>query len=299
MNRWSRDIVLILSCILVGATLAHAQGATRTWVSGSGDDASSCTRTAPCRTFAGAIPKTAAGGEISALDPGSFGAVTITKSITLNGDGTLASILAANSNGVIVNAGANDIVTLRNLSIQGAGNGLNGIRYLSGRALIVDRTVVSGFTQNNVDVALSGDGALVMTEVRMSGGAAGVRVGVSGGRVDGAFSKVSISQAVIGIDAQDGVTTVADSVITQNSGHGVRVGGGTVTIENSMLTSNGVAVEAQPGATVRLSNNGLYDNLIAFGCGGGTLASARNNRKSGNSGGSVPSCAPNLVITVQ
>src|SRR5436853_7870893 len=104
--------------VLVSASAARAQ-ATRTWVSGVGDDANPCSRTAPCKTFAGAISKTAAAGEISVLDPGGFGTVTITKSITIDGDGTLAGVLASLSNGVTVSnlAPANTVVTLRNLSI--------------------------------------------------------------------------------------------------------------------------------------------------------------------------------------
>jgi hypothetical protein len=78
--------------MLSAAASLQAQ-ATRTWVSGVGDDVNPCSRTAPCKTFAGAISKTAAGGEISALDPGGFSAVTITKAITINGGGMLASIL--------------------------------------------------------------------------------------------------------------------------------------------------------------------------------------------------------------
>src|SRR6201991_208408 len=106
---------------------AHAQ-ATRTWVSGVGDDVNPCSRTAPCKTFAGAISKTAAGGEINCLDPGGMGAVTITKSITLDCTGTLGGILAALTTGVIIN-GANAIVTLRGLTINGIGTGLSGVRY--------------------------------------------------------------------------------------------------------------------------------------------------------------------------
>jgi hypothetical protein len=82
----------VLSLVALGAMVtpllyaapAQAQ-ATRTWVSGVGDDANPCSRTAPCKTFAGAISKTAPGGEIDALDPGGFGALTITKSITIDG----------------------------------------------------------------------------------------------------------------------------------------------------------------------------------------------------------------------
>src|ERR1041385_4764476 len=87
--------VVSLAC----GTLAQAQ-ATRTWVSGVGDDANPCSRTAPCKTFAGAISKTATGGEISVLDPGGFGGVTITKAITLSGDGELASILVTGVNAI-------------------------------------------------------------------------------------------------------------------------------------------------------------------------------------------------------
>src|SRR5207247_6547684 len=114
---------LVVFVILAFASFCQAQ-ATRTWVSGVGDDANPCSRTAPCKTFAGAISKTAAGGEISVLDPGGFGAVTITKAITLNGDGTLASILVSGTNAIIINAAATDTVIIRNLSFEGVNTGL-------------------------------------------------------------------------------------------------------------------------------------------------------------------------------
>src|SRR5438094_3276735 len=91
------------------ASLAQAQ-ATRTWVSGVGDDANPCSRTAPCKTFAGAISKTAVNGEIDCLDPGGFGAVTITKSITIDGSGTFASIVVSGGTAIIINANPLDIV---------------------------------------------------------------------------------------------------------------------------------------------------------------------------------------------
>src|SRR6476469_3862487 len=109
----------MITALCVFPSVARAQ-ATRTWVSGVGDDVNPCSRTAPCKTFAGAISKTAANGEINALDSGGFGAINITKSITIDGAGAQASILALNVNGVIIN-GAGITVTLRNLSINGAG----------------------------------------------------------------------------------------------------------------------------------------------------------------------------------
>src|SRR5438034_4959163 len=135
--RLAINVLAVCVACLICSSLAQAQ-ATRTWVSGVGDDANPCSRTAPCKTFAGAISKTAACGEISVLDPGGFGAVTITKSITINGDGTLAGILAAGVNGVIVNAGASDTIILRSISINGACTGLDGIRFLAGKHLHVE-----------------------------------------------------------------------------------------------------------------------------------------------------------------
>src|ERR687887_2786612 len=115
---WAATLIMIL-----WSSLAYAQ-ASRTWVSGVGDDANPCSRTAPCKTFAGAISKTAAGGEIDALDPAGYGAVTITKSITIDGGGgQVASVLVSGTNGIVVQAGPADVVILRNLSI----NGIRGI----------------------------------------------------------------------------------------------------------------------------------------------------------------------------
>ena len=110
--RVARSLALVV--FATAASLAHAQ-ASRTWVSGVGDDANPCSRTAPCKTFAGAISRTAPGGEIDALDPAGYGTVTITKSITIDGGGGAgwASILNSQTNGVIINAAASDTVVLR------------------------------------------------------------------------------------------------------------------------------------------------------------------------------------------
>src|SRR5215510_16077775 len=103
-------LVVFAVCVFF-TSLAHAQ-ATRTWVSGLGDDVNPCSRTAPCKTFAGAISKTAAGGIINCIDPGGFGTVTITKSLTIDCEGTFGGILAAGTTGINVNA-ANIVVILR------------------------------------------------------------------------------------------------------------------------------------------------------------------------------------------
>src|SRR5437660_11152056 len=130
------------------ATVASAQ-ATRTWISGVGDDVNPCSRTPPCQTFAGAIAKPAPGGEISVLDPGGFGAVTITKSITLDGGGgQVASILASATTGILINAQNTDVIQIRNLRINGAQAGLNGIRILNAKAVKIENCDIHNFTGN-------------------------------------------------------------------------------------------------------------------------------------------------------
>src|ERR1700686_5879635 len=128
MSLLSISATLLVFCLWSGSAQAQAS---RTWVSGVGDDANPCSRTAPCKTFAGAISKTAPGGEIDALDPGGFGALTITKSITIDGGGgQVASVLVAGTNGIVVAAASNDIVIIRNVrfdGLRGAGNANAGI----------------------------------------------------------------------------------------------------------------------------------------------------------------------------
>jgi hypothetical protein len=123
--------------------------ATRTWVSGVGDDANPCSRTAPCKTFAGAISKTANGGEINCLDPGGFGGLTINKSLTIKCHYTEGGSLVAGTNGIVINATASDKVTLRGIDLNGAGGSggaaptsLNGIKVISAKQVsIVDSEI--------------------------------------------------------------------------------------------------------------------------------------------------------------
>ncbi len=163
-------IALLLAVLSVSlASLpAHAQ-ATRTWVSGVGDDANPCSRTAPCKTFAGAISKTAAGGQINVLDPGGFGAVTITKAITINSEFVEAGVLVSGTNAIIINAGVNDRVVLRGLDIEGLGTGLNGIRFLAGASLHVQKCMIRNFrgaapNGNGISFAPSGTSELFVDD---------------------------------------------------------------------------------------------------------------------------------------
>ena len=150
--RFTIKLAVIATFLFAFASVAQAQ-ATRTWVSGVGDDVNPCSRTAPCKTFAGAISKTAAGGEIDALDPGGFGSVSTTKSITIDGTNGagFGSILANGVTGVIINDSLSATpntatVILRNLSINGANSTAgSGIRFIAGKNLIVENCQIFGF----------------------------------------------------------------------------------------------------------------------------------------------------------
>lgn len=286
-------VLAIFALAALAATPASAQ-ATRTWVSGVGDDANPCSRTAPCKTFAGAISKTAAGGEISALDPGGFGAVTITKSITINGDGTLAGILASLTNGVIVNAGVNDRVVLRNISINGAGNGINGIRYLAGKSLLVENCSISGFTTRGIDVSLAASGDLYVNDTSITKSAIGIRVASTAGLALAMLDNVRLEGQTTGLEvAGNGRATVSDSVISGNTGQGVIATASTavVNVEGSQVAFNeliGINCSVS-GATIRVSNNEIYNNTTGINIAGGcTVSSSGNNRVFGNGASTAP-----------
>src|SRR6185503_11351007 len=150
-------LAFAIVAVLVAAP-AEAQ-ASRTWVSGVGDDVNPCSRTAPCKTFAGAISKTATGGEINVLDPGGFGAVTITKSITISSEGFEAGVLVSGTNGIVISATTTSNVVLRGLDIEGLGTGLDGIKVLGGLgSLHVEKCTINNFRGTNgsgIEIATS------------------------------------------------------------------------------------------------------------------------------------------------
>jgi hypothetical protein len=299
-----RMLVLVATMLMLTGFVAPAFAqATRTWISGVGDDANPCSRTAPCKTFAGAISKTVASGEIDALDPSGFGSVTITKAITLDGGAGQAGGILVGSGGsaVTVNTvGPTDVVVLRNLVMNGAGTGSNGVNFVAGGKLIVDNVTFLSLTTDGISMAVGTTLAagLVVRNSTFVGGMTGVHI-VSG-LVSASLDNVSIRGALTGIDAASGTVDVRNSVLARNSSYGALAElGGIIDITDSQLSGNGTAVQSQAGSTVRIANSDLYNNLAGFGCGIGVLASSGNNRKGGNSGSGGPVCAPNATITMQ
>ena len=289
-------IVALVVFTLGFAAAAQAQ-ATRTWVSGVGDDVNPCSRTAPCKTYAGAISKTAASGEISTLDPGGFGAVTITKSITI--DGTtgqgFGSILAAGTNGVNVNDSATAtpnsiIVTLRNLSINGGGTGLDGIRFTSGRRLFVESCTVfnfrgNGLNSDGLDIAPSTGTNFnihVTNSSFQNNTGNGIRQSTTIGTLNASYDNVVLAGNNNGLEATGGTGNFSRGVVDSNTSNGINVStGSVVNLSSNQITSNGNGVNCAAPSTVRLSDNKIYRNATGL-AGGGTYNSFGNNNILGN-----------------
>lgn len=288
--RFTLSTIALFVLILAGSSLAQAQ-ATRTWVSGVGDDANPCSRTAPCKTFAGAISKTAACGEISVLDPGGFGAVTITKSITINGDGTLAGILAAGTNGVIVN-GANAVVTLRSISINGACTGISGIRFIQGTTLQVENVSIANFTNFGIDInrGASAGGFVSIKNVSINNALGG---GINATQSNASAVRVGVFNSTI-FGSNFGVKAGANSIVSVHNSEATGMSAGfladgataRMNLDGCMSTNNGNGVQSDNSAIIRISNCAINDNIVkGVSRGGGALGTVESysiNRISGN-----------------
>jgi hypothetical protein len=223
------NLLAILSFIGL-APIASAQ-ATRTWVSGVGDDVNPGSRTAPCRTFAGVLAKTADGGEIDVLDPGSFGAVTITKSITITGLGSEAGIVVSGINGIIINAADDDVVVLRNLNLEGLGNitmtiGQAGVKILRAGAVYIENCRIGNFSVGVEEITSSTTGTQIVVKDSqiLECKVAGVSLAPAGGAASSAFidrSRIEGCQAGVLI-ADRGKAVLNEAVISFNVAAGIK-----------------------------------------------------------------------------
>jgi hypothetical protein len=245
LRLWAVLGALLLS-FLAAPSGAQAQ-ATRTWVSGVGDDVNPCSRTAPCKTFAGAISKTAVGGEINAIDSGGFGTVTITKSVTIKADGVTGGILASGTNGVIVNAPANSRVTLEGLDIEGVGAGalpgLNGVRILGQGTVVVLNCRIRNFSQAGIvsEPTVAGVPQLLVTDTVISGAPVGIHL-KGANPTTATFEGVTIhgsSAAAIKIDAGSGATLSNSSLSGGPVSLLIAAGGNLASYGNNVISNAG------------------------------------------------------------
>src|SRR5215211_562688 len=274
MSKFQFTIKVLAVAIFMLAFVSIAQAqASRTWVSGVGDDANPCSRTAPCKTWAGAISKTAACGEIDALDPGGFGAVTITKSITLDGTGTMASILASLTTGITINALSTDVITIRGISINGFCNGIRGMNILQAKTVNVEDCVIFRFAGDGILVNETNDLQLnVRNTVIRDNTGAGINVTSSGGTVKATLDNVRSSGNANGVHARQSSRVIANNCVFSNN------------------TTNGVFADATAAfATIRvwnsiisLNSNGVRAGNAGGGASGVEIAQNQINQNTGN-----------------
>ena len=285
-----RPILLSVTTILCAAAAQLSAQATRTWVSGVGDDANPCSRTAPCKTWAGAISKTAAGGEINALDPGGFGALTITKSIMIDGGPGIAGVLVSGTNGITVAAGPTDVVVLKNLDFNGiAGLGTNGIEFSSGLKLTVENCHILGFGHRGISIEsnTAGAQAFISNTILVGQTNNGIVVNPIGVTNTVVLEHVQVVESTsAGLALNPGSTVhVMDSNFSHNDGAGVyATGAAAVTLESTLISDNGVGLQLLSGAAARMSNVNVVGNTLGFDTSGGTLNSFGNNHTTGNGG---------------
>jgi hypothetical protein len=307
--------------LVVGFSSGAFAQASRTWVSGVGDDVNPCSRTAPCKTFAGAISKTATGGEINCLDSAGFGSVTTTKSITIKCEGCIGGILAAGTFGVNINDSASAtpntaIVTLSGLDIEGFATGTNGIQFLSGATLHVHKTQIRDFRSTGAN---SGNGIRIAPSTT-AGGAKKITVADSyitdnGTNANNAGilirptgnanvnmsvnnTQMEANTSAIFMDGSGGAgasnLSVSNSVMSAGSINGIAVsstsGAFVATVDNTTMSLNaGVGAAVAGGsATLRLGNNTIVSNVTGVSNGGGTLQSFKNNQIAGNGTDGTP-----------
>ena len=268
---------------LVASDPSYAQ-ATRTWVSGVGDDANPCSRTAPCKTFAGAISKTVVNGVIDCIDSGAFGAVTITKSITIDCHEEFAGVLASGTNGIIINVVSTDVlktVRLRNLRIDGTGSGsrtgLRGVSILSATTVYIEDCVIQNFTQQGI-AALSNTALTLL--IRNSVIADNVLAGV----------------LVAPANTSTATTATLDNVQTARNGAGVSAAQASgspaiMVLDNVQIVGNANGIVSNgAAATVFFGGSKVVGNGTAFNSlSSGKITSFENNQVAGNTTtGSAP-----------
>jgi hypothetical protein len=294
---------LVVSGTLLAACLyampSHAQS--RTWVSGTGNDLDPCSRTAPCKTFAGALSKTSINGEINCVDSGAYGTVNITKSITIDCHENSAGVLSALTTGIIINIApsANDplgTVRLRNLNINGTGTsgsagtrtGINGIRIDSAVAVFIEDTTVYNFTQRGLlDQRTAAGKLFVKNSTFRDNGTSGLVVSSSGATIDLVIEGSQfIGNAVAGIAVNNGPRALVKRSVMSGNGIGIdseaTIGISQLLVDDSHVSGNGTGFFQGGAGTILISNSDVAFNTAR---GSGTMSTFTNSRFSGNGAG--------------
>jgi hypothetical protein len=305
-----RNILLVSATALFStASMSAIATSSHTWVSGSGSDINPCTFASPCLTFNGALANTSAGGLITAKDAGDFGAVTIAKSVTIDGN-NIGSITSSSAYLIVITASAN--VTVQNLTINGLGLADDGIYADNGGTLIVDNCRIMNLASNGIlfegagnltvensriesfigssiaGILIDGNAAenvvvrnTVIDASPVSADNAGLVVNSGAGPVQASLQNVTIMDAGAGaVVTYTGITQITGSVLTQSS-YGVYANDSTISVASSLITSNTTGVCSNTSSKIRLDNNDIYDNTTAIANCGGIVKTSGTNKTSG------------------
>jgi hypothetical protein len=309
MFKFTLKVLTLMICAFAFVSIAQAQ-ATRTWVSGVGDDVNPCSRTAPCKTFAGAISKTAKDGEISVLDPGGYGAVTITKSIYINGThgAGYGSIINSLVNGVIINiTDVNDVrkaVRLRGLDINGASTGINGVSILAASNVYVEDCVIDGNTGDGtssgmgIRVATSSSINLFVSDTMIHKNVTGIRINATAGFAVANIRNSNIEGNTTGVNAaSNSFVTVAESRISNNTTNGLiaSVSGANLTVSECVVSNNVTGINAASGSLVKALSNKVLYNTTGF---GGTTSAIQTDGQNRNAGNTTPGAPGGGLVTI-
>jgi hypothetical protein len=282
--------------LLVGATLAllvpqapaHAQA--RSWVSGTGNDSNPCTRALPCKTFAGALAKTAAGGEIFALDGGEYDGLLIDRAITIDGGSQNASVHSTSSDAITVSVNPGDVVIIRNLHVRGLGTPLaTGIVFDLGALLSIENCTISGASTAGIAAQTAPGGASATLNVfntTITDAGVGISLRPLSGSIFGQADHLTIQREAAasgsggtGIQAIGPVVfTVTNSNILNAQVAGIAAAAGAVVnVDSSSVSSNNTAFVAN-GGIIRVSRSSIYDNINNFSItSGGVTATSGDN----------------------
>jgi hypothetical protein len=283
--------------LVSASTLAHA-ALSHTWVAYYGNDSNSGTVSSPYADFQTAANNTAAGGIVSVLTPGDFGAVSITQSITIDGTGG-GSIGFTGSEGIYINAPTSATVVIRNLTIDGEGEGIDAIFFEQGMNLVVDGCRMEGFSDIGVGVGSTTTMNVVIRDTTIVGGELGVRTFQSDGEVP--YDHVSLQNVTIqgastaGVFTRNGSVAITDSMISENYVGLEADTSAVLTAERTMLYYNQSGVCVYNPGTIRLSNTDILGNVTGIANCGGTVASAGDNPVAGN----PTTYAPTGTVTLQ
>lgn len=293
-----KSFLLVVLIFLLPA-IVEAQ-ATRTWVSGVGDDVNPCSRTAPCKTFAGAISKTGVNGEINCLDPGGYGTVTITKSITIDCTGTLGGVLAAGTNGFIINitseADTKKAVKLRGLDINGSATGINGIRIVAAQSVNIENTLIDGFTQHGVSIeAPTGTKVVLDNSIIRSNTGNAINSIASDKQASITINRSQLSHNAIGLNVSGNIKAVIkDSIITGN-GSGLVAAQSELNVTGCSISNNTTGITSGAGGTIRISGNMITGNDTGLSVAKGSIISFGNNTINGNATNGTPTSTLGLM----